>query len=396
MKLRAVLALAAALLSLPRLDGATGDEPQAKANLRESWLTDLPTTISVPLANDTSLVVGLPAHLWIQCPRNTAGVTTFDGDGIVLQDIIDMGSGNSHSLAYIGAVALPKPGRGEAFEERFDRFAQFFVTELAKKYARVDFALAIAADAVKLERTEVTVDGKPIAAWRTSKHPTNPAGYANKPGSIMTGEAAFVGDEASNSFLYIVSDSKMMSLTLDQLLASLSIRKTSAANTAGRRVQLIDVSEGLGANYPVRLAFYDGPAGFVPTLATVRLREQLVYGEDRLDEKGRVTATWRIAHRDHAATKSLASEAEKERAARGGKSPTAVKAIDLGTTGAQALVFSGKVPVGERTGVATTAVLEFDDKIWSMTWTTFGDDALVKADQAAFEALLHGMQLATR
>ncbi len=372
------------------------DEPAAKANLRESWLTDLPTTVSVPLGNDTSLVVGLPAHLWIQCPRNTVGTTSFDGDGVVLQDIIDMGSGNSHSLAYLGAVALPKAGRGETFAERFDRFAQVFVADLAKKYARVDFALATSADSIQLNRTEVTIDGKPVAAWRTSKHPTNPAGYANKPDSIMTGEAAFVGDEASNSFLYLVSDSKMLSLTLDQLLPTLSIQKTAAVNKSGRRVQLIDVSEGQGENYPVRLAFYESAAGFAPTLATVRLREQLVYAEDRLDEKGRVTATWRIAHRDHVASKSLASEAEKDRTAKGLKSPSATKTVDLGTTNARALVFSAKQQVGDRTGLSTTAVLEFDDKIWSMTWTTFGDDAMATADQAAFETLLRGMQLATR
>ncbi len=47
-------------------------------------------------------------------------------------------------------------------------------------------------------------------------------------------------------------------------------------------------------------------------------------------------------------------------------------------------------------GVAATAVLEFADKVWTISWTTFGDDALVKADQAAFETLLHGMQLAIR
>jgi hypothetical protein len=392
---RVRVALLAVLASLAGGSVARGDEP-AKPSLRQSWLTDLPTTISVPLENDTSFVVGLPAHLWIQCPRNGPGPTTFDGDGLVLQDIIDMRSGNSHSLAYVGAVALPRPARGEAFEERFDRFAQFFVADLGKKYARVEFSLATAPGDVKLERTELTIDGKPTAAWRTSRYKTKPTGFANKPNEFLTGEAAFVGDEASNSFLYLVSDSKMGSLNLDQLLTGLSVRKSAAANPTGRRVQLLDIAAGADANYPVRLAFYESPPGFVPTFATIRTREELVYAEDRLDEKARVTASWRIAHRDHVAAKPLAAEAEKERAARGGKGASAPKAVDLGTTGAQALVFSYKTTVGDRAGTASTAVVEFDDKIWSMTWTTFGDEAAVKADQAALEALLHGMQLATR
>lgn len=393
MNRRLALLVVLGALAAPRL--ATGEEP-AKPSLRQSWLTDLPTTISVPLANDTSFVVGLPAHLWLQCPRNGPGPTTFDGDGIVLQDIIDMGSGNSHSLAYIGAVALERPARGEAFEERFDRFAQFFLADLGKKYARVEFALATPPENMKLERAEVTVDGKPTAAWRTARYKTKPTGYATKPNEFLTGEAAFVGDEASNSFVYLVSDSKMGSLTLDQLLGGLSVQKSNAANKSGRRVQLLDIAAGSDANYPVRLAFYESPPGFVPTFATIRTREELVYAEDRLDEKARVTASWRIAHRDHVASKTLAAEAEKERAARGGKGASTPKAVDLGTTGAQALVFTYKTTVGDRAGIASTAVVGFDDKIWSMTWTTFGDEAMGKADQAAFEALLHGMQLATR
>ena len=373
---------------------ARGDEGASGANLRESWLADEATVVSVPLSNGTSLVVGLPAHLWIQGPRNSkSGITTFDGDGVVLQDIIDMRSGNSHSVAYVGAVPLPKPGRGEAFDERFDRFVQFFVPELGSKYARVDFALGEAPEAVKVERTEVSVDGKPVAAWRTSKHRTGPAGFVNKPGSVLTAEIAFVGDEASNSCLYLASVSKMGSLTLDQLLPSLSIRKTPAAHATGHRVQLLDISEGAGENYPVRLATYEAAPGFSPSLASVRLREELVYAEDRLDDKGRVTATWRITHRDHAPTTTMAAEVEKETSAAGGRNP---RVVELGTAGARASVFTAKAKVGDRAGVANTAVVEFEDKLWKLTWTTFGDEAAVKADQAAFETLLRGFTLATR
>jgi hypothetical protein len=397
MNLRLAAAVVVACAALVPALAARGDEGEAppKPNLREVWPTDVATTVAVPLSNGTSLVIGLPEHLWIQGPCNTKDTTSFAGDGIVLQDIVDMRTGNSHSIAYLGAIGLPKPVRGEPFAERFDRFVQDFVGDLAKAYARVDFELAASA-VVKAERAEISVDGKPLPGWRTSKHMTNPAGLANKPGVVLTSEVGLVGDEASNSCLYLVSASKMRSLSLDQLIAKLSIQKTHAASGGGHRVQLLDISAGQDENYPVRFATYDAPAGFAPTLATIRLRQEFVYAEDRLDDKGRLTATWRITHRDHAPSKAMAAEVEDERAAVGGKAASAAKAVDLGTTGAQAFLFTAKVKVGDRAGVAATAVVEVDDKVWSITWTTFGDDAAAKADQAAFETLLHGLQLAAR
>jgi ABC-2 type transport system ATP-binding protein len=186
----------------------------------------------------------------------------------------------------------------------------------------------------------------------------------------------------------------MGSLSLDQLLARLSIRKTPAAHGTGHRVQLLDLSPAADESYPVRFAVYDAPAGFAPTLATLRGREELVYAEDRLDDKGRITGTWRIAHRDRATSTPMAAEVEADRTRLGGKGASAAKAVGLGTSAAQAFLFTAKVKVGDRPGVAATAVLELADKVWTISWTTFGDDALVKADQAAFETLLHGMQLA--
>lgn len=389
-RLLGILLAAFAVCSSPRAAHA-GD-------LRRSSLDDLATTISVPLPNGTSFVVALPPHLWIQGPRNVASTTTWtclDGDGLVLQDVIDMGSGNSHSVAFVGAIELDKPRRGESFEERLARFVQFYVPELGKKYARVDFALAAPAESVKVERAEFSVDGKVVPGWRTSKHPTSPAGMVNKPDAILEAEAAFVGDEASNACVYLVSDSKMRSLTLDQLLTGLSTRKTTEVTPAPRRVQLMDISAGLDANYPVRLAVYEAPVGFVATRTTLRLRQDLVYAEDRLDAKGAVTATWRIAHRDRVAGRAFAAEVEKVRAAVG-KGVSAPKAVELGTTGAQAFLFTSPAPAGTPAGGVATAVIEFEDKVWTATWTTLGDAAAVKADLVSFETLLHGMQLATR
>jgi len=390
-----LVAVGAALAQLPSAAGDDG-ATTPKAKLRDSWPIDQPTSVAVPLANGTSLVVGLPVHLWIQGPCNTKTTAGFVGDGIVLQDIVDMRTGNSHSIAYLGAAGLPKSARGESFDARLDRFVQELVGNLGQAYARVNLELAASSGTVQVDRTEVPVDGKPVKGWRTARHATHPAGFGDHPGARLSAQVAFLGDEASNSCLCLVSTSKMGSLTLDQLLAKLSIQKTPAANGSGHRVQLLDLSAGPDESYPVRFATYDAPAGFAPTLATLRLRQELVYAEDRLDDKGRVTGTWRIGHRVRAASKPMAAEVETDRASVGGTNTSETQAVELGTAGARAFVFTSKVKGGDRGGVAATAVVELDDKVWSVTLTTFGDDAQAKADQAAFETLLHGMQLAVR
>ena len=75
-----------------------------------------------------------------------------------------------------------------------------------------------------------------------------------------------------------------------------------------------DDAEVLGAlfgglpllGFGLRLSEPTVPPWAVPTLTTLRLRQEFVYTEDRLDEKGSVTATWRITHRDRVAARSIA------------------------------------------------------------------------------------------
>ncbi len=392
----AVLLVACAALAQVRAAGGDDDATTPRADLRGSWPTDQATSVAVPLGNGTSLVVGLPEHLWIQGPCNTKATAGFAGDGLVLQDVVDMRTGNSHSIAYVGAVALPRPARGESFDVSLDRYVQDFVGDLGTAYARINLELPKSERDVRVERLETPVDGKPFKGWRTAPHATHPAGFGDHPGARLTAQAAFLGDEASNSCLCLVSTSKMGSLSLDQLLAQLAIRKTPAAHATGHRVQLLDLSAAADESYPVRFAAYDAPAGFSPTLPTLRLRQELVYAEDRLDDQGRVTGTWRIAHRDRATSKPMSAEVETDRVAVGGKSASAARTVELGTAGARAFLFTAKVKAGDRAGVAATAVLELADKVWTITWTTFGDDGLAKPDLAAFETLLHGMQLALR
>lgn len=385
-------------LVLPRAAGGDDDDDATtpKLDLRASWPSDLATSVAVPLSNGTSLVVGLPEHMWIQAPCNAKDTVCFVGDGLLLQDVVDTKKGHGHSIAFLGAASLPKPASGEAFDTRLDRFVAETVAGIGKAYARMNLELAAPTEAVPVNRTEIQVGDALVKGWRTDAHSTFLAGYSGHAMAKLRAEVVFVGDEASNSCVCLVCTSKLGSLSLDQLIANLSIRKTPAANAGGHRIQMIDVSVGRGDDYPLRFAAYDAPAGFVPTLPTLRLRQELINAEDRLDEKGRVTATWRISHRERDASKPMASEVEAERKASGGKDLAPTKTIDLGTPGAQAFLFTSKVKVADRAGVASTAVLELADRLWSITWTTFGDDAMAKADQAAFETLLRGMELAIR
>ena len=383
-----------------RVDAGDGPKapakPQAPANLRDVAILDQPTTLVVPISKDEQLLVGVPGRLFIQCPRNGALPTSLDGDGIVLQDVWNATTGNAHSLIYVGVVPLPKSDPSQTFADRFARFVPSFVAGLPDKYSRVSFRLVTDTRGIKLEKAPIKVDGKPVAGWRTNRYVTSPAGLANKSEAILQGEAAFLGDEAADSLLYFVVDSKSRRITLDKLLESLSIQKIKGAAKKARLVTLNDVSNALDNRYPIRLAWFESPAGFAPTLATVRLTDDLVYAEDRLDEKGDVTATYRIEHRDRGATATLEGEADLERTTKSLKDASPARAVELGVPGAHAVVVTSKAKVGDKAAYATMAVLDVDDKVWMFTWTTFGDEALAKADAAAFETLLHGLQIAIR
>lgn len=393
----AALALALAASFLPGRNAIAGDKPKAapKVGLRDAGIVDQPTTVSVPLSAESSVFVGVPPRLFQQCPRTSTIPTSLDGDGVILQDVWNTSSGNAHTVAYVGAVALPKSDPNQSFADRVARFVPSFVSGLREKYARVDFQLVTDAIGIKLEKAQLKVDGKPVAAWRTSKYVTQPASNANK-SALFTGEAAFIGDAASDKLIYLVLDSKGRSMPLDRILDGLSIQKTFDARRKGHLVQLNDISNALDGRYPVRLAAFESPPGFAPTLATVRAGEETVYAEQRLDDKGVVTAAYRIDHRDHGDTMSLGGELELERASRGAKNSGTPTLVALATPGAQAFVLTYKTKVGDRPAVARSAVLQLDDKVWIITWTSFGDEISVDTDGVTFETMLKTIQLAIR
>ena len=339
--------------------------------------------------------MSIPGRMFLQCPRNAPVPTTFWGDGLILQDVWNSTTGNTLTMVYVGTMPLPAADLSVPFAERFARMVPSFVTGLQEKYARVDFRLLTDPGAIKVTKATVKVDGKPVPAFRTSRYQTTP-GTVNKKGAQLASEAVFFGAPSAEALLYVVIDSKGGAMPLDKVLDGLSIRKTTAVNPTGRVVAINDVSYGVDGRWPVRLGWYTSPAGFAPTQDTVRVVTELVYAEERLDAKGAVTGAHRIEHRDGTPGKTHEQELEIERASHMIQDAGAPRSVDLVPGSGKALVLSYKTKVGERAAFAQTAVIVVDDKVWTFTWTTFGDEALAKADAAAFDALLHGMSLAIR
>lgn len=390
------------LLAAPCQGGDGGmSSPRAPAPvaLRDVAILDQPTTLVVPISATDGLFVGIPGRLFLQCPRNGILPTSLDGDGVVLQDVWNATTGNAHSLAYVGVVPLPKSDPSQTFAERLGRAVTSFVAGLPEKYARVDFRLVTDTRGIKLEKAPIKVDGKPVVAWRTSKYVTRPTGLVNKAEAVLQGEAVLFGAESADSLVYLIVDSKSRRITVDSLLDRLSFQRLFAPGAKPRLVPLNDVSNARDDRYPIRLGWFESPGGFAPTLEIERAKDELVYAEDRVDEKGVVTATYRIEHRDRGAGSTLSSEAELERSSRQMKDAGPAREVAIGVPGAHAVVIAwrpaGAAPTGSA-AYANTAVIDVDDKLWIFTWTTFGDEARAKADTAAFETLLHGLQIAIR
>ncbi len=398
------LALALATASAPDVLARGSDRPAGpapvlpppKPDLHDAKIADLPTTVSVPLSQDRSFVVAIPGRLFHQCPRNSTTATTFEGDGTILQNVWNVSTGNSHGLAYVGAFKLPASDPAVPFAARAARAAATFITGFRERYAKLELVRLITEPSeITLTKTTLKVDGKPTPVWRTSRYRTSLTESGNKPGAPLTSEGVLVPDAATESICYVIVDTKGR-ISLEQLLDGLSLRSTKDVNPTGRVVPLNDISYGLDDRFPIRLGWFTSPAGFAPTLATSREPSETVYAEERLDAAGVVTGAYRIDHRDRAQVTSLERQGELERVTRKLSDETPSRSVDLAPGSGRAIVLTYATKVGDRAAHAQTAVFEVDDKIWSFTWTTFGDDALAKADVAAFETLLHGMNLAVR
>ena len=355
-------------------------------------IRDVPTTVSVPVDAETSLVLGLPERFWVQTPRINTVPTSLDGDGVIVQ-YLNL-RGGSVSMLYAGVVPL-SAGTG-GLEQRASDTALDFAATLGDKYQRVDWS--IFSGPVAVAPAPLKVDGVKVAAWRSKKYSTRPAAAYGGPTSVFTGELLLFHPPGSERLAYVALDFKGGGTTLDKATEHLSLKKTREVSPKARRVQLLDLKESANdpSRFPVRLVAFDMPAGFVVTPDVLKLTGEWVYVEDRLDAAGRRDAVLRVHQRPADATKPLTRDRDDERAFYREDERGPATEVPLAVKGATAWLFehpSVRDGAGAR---AMTAVLRLDDMTLLLTWTTFGDAEALARDRATFTALLASLEHTVR
>jgi hypothetical protein len=355
-------------------------------------IRDVPTTVSVPIDAETSLVLGLPERFWVQAPRINTVPTSLDGDGVIVQYINQRGG--SVSMLYAGVVPL-SVGDGSR-EQRASDTALDFAAVLADKYQRVDWS--IFSGPVAVAPVTLKVDGVKMAAWRSKRYSTRPAAAYGGPTSVFTGELLLFHPPGSDRLAYVALDFKGGGTTLDKAIERLSLRKTHEVNPKGRRVQLLDLKESANdpTRFPVRLVAFDMPAGFVVTPDVLRLTGEWVYVEDRLDATGKRDAVLRIHQRPADTSKPPTQDRDDERAFYREEERGPASEVPLAVKGATAWLFEHPSPRDGAGARAMTAVLRLDDMTLLLTWTTFGDAAALARDRATFTALLGSLEHTVR
>ncbi len=396
---RRVVLVALALLALSAL---ASDRPASargsgggKQNPMGSTIRDAATTLSVPLDDERSLVVGLPAQFWVQCPRVLPVPTSLAGRGLIAQYMNERGG--SVSMLYLGSVPLSPAVDGLTLEQRTQNGASDFAVGLAKAYDAVDWELF--SGPVAVAPASIKVDGKKVAGWRTKRYSSRPKDYGG-PDSVFAGECLlFVppGQPAgAEQLVYLALDAKMGGTTLDKVLEQLSVKPTPQVNPKGRRAQLIDLFESADAGrFPVRQIAFDLPAGFALTPAMFTLKGEWVYVEERLNGEGRPDARLEIRQRLADRASPALADADKERGNHTKDGLGATEEVPLAVAGQKGFVFS-HAPTLEGASTASTAVVRVDDMTLLITWSTLGDDAAATRDHAAFVALLKSLDFAVR
>jgi len=391
------LVVAIALLAGAPCASAKGGPPRPPgAGLRDdpvgSPLRESPTTVSVPLTDDTSLVLGLPERFWVQTPRINTVPTSLEGDGTIVQYLNHRGG--TVSMLYAGVVPL-SAGEGP-LETRAANTALDFAATLADKYARVDWS--IFSGPVAVAPVALKIDGVKVAAWRSKRYSTRPAAAYGGPTSVFTGECLLLHPPGLEKLVYVALDFKGGGTTLDKATERLAFRKTREVNPKARRVQLIDLKESANdpSRFPVRLFAFDMPAGFVITPEVLKLTGEWVYVEERLDAVGRRDAVLRIQQRPADTTKPVTQDRDDEMAFYRAEERGPATEVPLATKGQVAWVFAHPSVRDSADVRAMTAVLRLDDMTLLLTWATFGDPTAVERDRAAFVALLQTLEQTVR
>ncbi len=391
----ALTLLALAALASDQTASARGGKEKPGAGPMGGTIRDAATTLSVPLDDTLSLVVGLPAQFWVQCPRVLPVPTSLAGRGLIAQYM--NARGGSVSMLYLGSVPLSPAVDGLTLEQRTENGASDFAVGLAKAYDAVDWE--VFSGPVGVAPTSLKVDGKKVAGWRTKRYSSRPKDYGG-PDSVFAGECLlFVppGQPAgSEQLAYIALDAKMGGTTLDKVLEQLSVKPTALVNPKGRRTQLIDLFESADAGrFPVRQIAFDLPAGFALTPAMFALKGEWVYVEERLSAQGRPDARLEIRQRLADRASPALADADKERGNHTKDGLGAVEEVPLAVAGQKGFAFS-HAPTLEGASAALTAVVRVDDMTLLLTWSTLGDAAAATRDHAALVALLKSLDYAVR
>ncbi len=357
-----------------------------------SPLREAPTTVSVPLTDDTSLVLGLPERFWVQTPRINTVPTSLEGDGTIVQYLNHRGG--TVSMLYAGVVPL-SAGDGP-IETRAANTALDFAATLADKYARVDWS--IFSGPVAVAPVAMKVDGVKVAAWRSKRYSTRPAAAYGGPTSVFTGECLLLHPPGLEKLVYVALDFKGGGTTLDKATERLAFRKTREIHPKARRVQLVDLKESANdpSRFPVRLFAFDMPAGFVVTPEVLKLTGEWVYVEERLDATGKRDAVLRIQQRPADTTKPVTQDRDDELAFYRAEERGPATEVPLATKGQSAWLFAHPSVRDGADVRAMTAVLRLDDMTLLLTWATFGDAAALERDRATFTALLQTLEQTVR
>jgi hypothetical protein len=387
--------LTALLLALgtPAPSWARGGGPAPNAAPPGAAIRDVATRLSTPVSADHSLVVTAPAHFWVECPRWLPVATALQGQGLTAQHVSP--TGGTHALLYVGSVPLGAAYADDGPDARAERAASDFLTALPAAYERMNFRLTNGP--VPAKRGTHKLGGRKQTVWRGGPYATQPAGEGVRgPDAPFSGECLLFRPVGTEVLAYVVFDVKLGAATFAQVLEGLAVVPTRQVHPQGGPVQLNNLFEAHDGSYPVRLLAYDRPPGFAFAQTAEDASGRLVYGEERFDERGEVSATHRLRQEDTDRARSLAEEAEGVRSHVGRGEAGALREVALGSARAAAFVFEHPGSLAGKDGRAFSAVFRHEDKLLTFTWTTRDEPALVKQDAALFERLVASIQVSVR
>lgn len=351
-----------------------------------------PTTLSVPLNADESVVFDLPEGFWVETPRINSLPTVLAGDGTIARYLNQRGG--TVGKLYVGTVPFSE-GEGPA-ATRAHHTALDFVATLPDHYATDDWA--ISSGPVTAAPVAFKVGATKVAAWRSKRYTVRPSGPYGGPDSTFTGECLLFHLPDTDRVVYAVHQFKAGGTTLDKAVERVSRKRTRDVHGKPRRVQLLEQTTPVDdpTRFPLRLVAFDMPAGFVVTPEVLRLTGIWTYAEDRLDANGKQDAALRLHVRPADQAKPLTQDRDDAMAYWRPEDRGVAIEVPLATRGKTAWLFTHPSPADLKGTRAMTAVVRLDDLTLLLTWTTFGDALVQERDRDALMAMLATLEATKR